>query len=57
MRLREWTVEDAGERCGNVAVDIENGVGHVSGPFVAWTFAHHDVRDPVWPTVACQLTP
>ncbi|SES20524.1 Protein N-acetyltransferase, RimJ/RimL family [Lentzea xinjiangensis] len=25
-----FCVEDAGERCGNVAVEVEDGVGHVS---------------------------
>ncbi|GAB2812829.1 GNAT family N-acetyltransferase [Lentzea nigeriaca] len=25
-----FCIEDAGERCGNVAVDFENGIGHVS---------------------------
>jgi [ribosomal protein S5]-alanine N-acetyltransferase len=25
-----FCIEDAGERCGNVAVDFEDGVGHVS---------------------------
>lgn len=25
-----FCIEDAGERCGNVAVDVEDGVGHVS---------------------------
>jgi len=28
--VASFCVEDAGERCGNVAVDIADGVGHVS---------------------------
>lgn len=29
-RTASFCIEDAGERCGNVAVDFEGGVGHVS---------------------------
>jgi RimJ/RimL family protein N-acetyltransferase len=27
---KSFCIEDAGERCGNVAVDVEEGIGHVS---------------------------
>ncbi|MDX8029090.1 GNAT family N-acetyltransferase [Lentzea sp. BCCO 10_0856] len=28
--VASFCIEDGGERCGNMAVDVENGIGHVS---------------------------
>ncbi|NUT45898.1 MAG: hypothetical protein HOV94_01075 [Saccharothrix sp.] len=38
------------ERCGNVAVDVEDGIGHVS-------YQDREIEGAVWPAVAYRLVP